>query len=122
MTPARNERQNPGIDASKNPSPRRSPTARRNAPRTECWTSVHAAEIMRAALSCGGEEPLEKGLVDRRQPADVGNLDALVGLVHRLADETEFGDRAIGVDKARVGRAACRAELRRQAGDRADRR
>src|SRR5439155_3364027 len=67
------------------------------------------------------EKAFEKGFVDRRQLGDVGNLDPLVGLVHRLPDKTEFGNRAMGVDKPRVGGAAGRAELGGQPGDRADR-
>ena len=43
----------------------------------------------------GAEKPVEEGFVDRGEPCDVADIDALVGLVHRLADQAEFGDRAI---------------------------
>ena len=90
----------------------RQPTCRRGR-RPSARPSVNRARSARA------EEPVEKAAVDRGQPRDVGELDPLVDLVHRLADEAELGDRAIGVDEARVRGAAGRAELRGAAGDRA---
>ena len=94
---------------------RRAPGARRRRPPA-------APRPRRRCRSCAAEEAVEKGFVDRGQPGDVGELDALVDLVHRLADEAELGDRAMRLDEARVGGAAGGAELRGAAGDRADRR
>src|SRR5438105_15692754 len=67
------------------------------------------------------EKAVWEGFVDRDELRDIGDRDALVGLVHRLADEAEFGDRAIGLDKARIGGAAAGAELGSAAGHGGDR-
>src|SRR5947199_337388 len=62
------------------------------------------------------KKAVEEGFVDRDELRDIGDRDALIGLVHRLADEAEFGDVAIGLDKARIGGAAGCAELGGAAG------
>src|SRR5712675_1444045 len=136
MTPARNERQKPSTEVSKNPSPLGSPRASFNAPPTASCTSTHAGTAIVAVTpsppsgaergiacrcSCDCEEAVEEGFVDRDELRYVGDRDALIGFVHRLADQAEFGDRAIGLDKARIGGATGRAELGGTAGHGGDR-
>src|ERR1700722_8992399 len=58
------------------------------------------------------EETVEETTVDRGEARDIGEIDALIDLVHRLADKTELGDRAMHVDKPRIRGAAGGAELR----------
>jgi len=73
------------------------------------------------ARSHRGRKNVEKPAVDGGQIGKVGERDTLVDLVHGLADEAELGDRAIGVDEARVRRAAGRAEFGIATGHRANR-
>src|SRR5437868_14432563 len=70
---------------------------------------------------CPAEKAVEEGFVDRDELRYVGDRDALIGFVHRLADQAEFGDRAIGLDKACIGGATGRAELGGTAGHGGDR-
>src|SRR4029077_1091252 len=55
------------------------------------------------------------------QGGEIGEIDALVDLVHGLPDEAELGDRAIGLDEPGIRGAAARAEFRQPSGDPADR-
>ena len=123
MTAARNERQNPSSERSKQESPPRSPRASRSAPTSASRTSSHAARGHQTLAAGSGmlEVEAEKGAVDRGQLGEIGELDPLVDLVHRLPDEAELGDRAIGLDEPRIRGAAGGAEFGRSAGDPADR-
>src|SRR5262249_62413436 len=67
------------------------------------------------------EEQAEKSVVNLGQRGEVGKRYAFVDLVHRLSDKPELGDRATGLNEARVGGAAGGAELGSSPGDPADR-
>src|SRR5450755_3007591 len=127
MIAARYDRQKPAMLRSKNAIPPRSRSASRQAP----WRAIEmslAVVIAQAPSSSGprhrsgsGEIEVEHRLVDVAERGDVGEIDALVDLVHRQSDEAKLGDRAERLDEARVGGAAGRAELGRPAGPLRDR-
>ena len=72
-------------------------------------------------LVAGSKNRVEKGSVDLGQVGEIGERDPLVDLVHRQADQTELGDRAMRLNKARIRGAAGRAEFGRSSGDAPDR-
>src|SRR6516162_2638213 len=116
MIAARNERQNPSSERSKQNSPPRSPRAKRQVPASASRTSTHAVLPIRGRRSRARERSGRS-----RSRGEVGHADAFVDLMRGLPDEAEFGDRATSPDEAGVGGAAGGAEFGRPSGDPADR-
>ena len=103
MTAARNDRQNPSTERSKQERPPGSPVASRITPTSASRTSTHAVVgIRRVVDSEMGEIEVEKASIDRGQISEVGKLDPFVDLVHGQPDETKLDDRAIGLDEPGV--------------------
>src|SRR5262245_40006080 len=117
MTAARNDRQKPSTERSKQARPPRSPRARRNAPTSASRTSTQAVVGIKMLVASSNliEIKTEEGAVYLAKRGEVGQLDPLVGLVHCQPDKAKLGDWTIGLNKPRVGSAAGCAELGRPA-------
>src|SRR5467141_1241630 len=88
-----------------------------------CWRSLEPVIPREGGVSSTLRKiPLQHAAIDLRQFLQIGHRRALVDLVHGLADQAEFDNRAIARDEARVRGAAGGRELRLAAGDFLDRR
>src|SRR5688500_4134664 len=113
----RNERRQASIVLSKWPPAAGSRHRKASAP---CTPRAISAALNMARPS-GREETVEHRLVDAGQRLEVGDRALLVDLVHALADQPEFDDRAVAADEARVRRPAGGREFGFDTGHVADR-